>query len=430
MVKRISIGLLGMGIVGGGVARIISEKSDLLERQIGAKLDLRGVLVRNQNKPRSFQLPEDMFVDSPQSILEDSNVDIVVELMGGEEPALSYILNAVSNGKHVVTANKEVMAKHGPAIFAAARKRDVRVLFEASVAGGTPIISPLMRDLVSNDVKSIKAIINGTTNYILTRMANEQADYDEVLQEAQALGYAESDPTNDVQGIDASYKLAILSTLAFRAQVKNTDVHYEGITRLTAQDFLYSDELGYSIKLLAISTRVDNQVQARVHPALIDKSQMLAKVDGVLNAVEVETDLTDSVMFYGPGAGEMPTTSAVVADIVNIGRNVAGNAAFLDPVRLSDQITVQPMSELISEYYLRLEAKDQPGVLAKIASVLAGNGISISSFLQKGSNQQKGTAEMVIMTHEAREEAIRKALDSIGNLDVVANIGNMIRVVN
>ena len=206
MVKRISIGLLGMGVVGGGVARIISEKSDLLERQIGAKLDLRGVLVRNQNKPRSFQLPEDMFVDSPQSILEDSNVDIVVELMGGEEPALSYILNAVSNGKHVVTANKEVMAKHGPAIFAAARKRDVRVLFEASVAGGTPIISPLMRDLVSNDVKSIKAIINGTTNYILTRMANEQADYDEVLQEAQALGYAESDPTNDVQGIDASYK--------------------------------------------------------------------------------------------------------------------------------------------------------------------------------------------------------------------------------
>jgi homoserine dehydrogenase len=218
--------------------------------------------------------------------------------------------------------------------------------------------------------------------------------------------------------------------LAFRAQVKNTDVHYEGITRLTAQDFLYSDELGYSIKLLAISTRVDNQVQARVHPALIDKSQMLAKVDGVLNAVEVETDLTDSVMFYGPGAGEMPTTSAVVADIVNIGRNVAGNAAFLDPVRLSDQITVQPMSELISEYYLRLEAKDQPGVLAKIASVLAGNGISISSFLQKGSNQQKGTAEMVIMTHEAREEAIQNALDSIGNLDVVANIGNMIRVVN
>ena len=412
MVKRISIGLLGMGVVGGGVARIISEKSDLLERQIGAKLDLRGVLVRNQNKPRSFQLPEDMFVDSPQSILEDPNVDIVVELMGGEEPALSYILNAVSNGKHVVTANKEVMAKHGPAIFAAARKRDVRVLFEASVAGGTPIISPLMRDLVSNDVKSIKAIINGTTNYILTRMANEQADYDEVLQEAQALGYAESDPTNDVQGIDASYKLAILSTLAFRAQVKNTDVHYEGITRLTAQDFLYSDELGYSIKLLAISTRVDNQVQARVHPALI------------------ETDLTDSVMFYGPGAGEMPTTSAVVADIVNIGRNVAGNAAFLDPVRLSDQITVQPMSELISEYYLRLEAKDQPGVLAKIASVLAGNGISISSFLQKGSNQQKGTAEMVIMTHEAREEAIQNALDSIGNLDVVANIGNMIRVVN
>jgi len=367
-------------------------------------------------------------VEAADDILNDPNVDIVVELMGGEHPALEYIMKAVRSKKHVVTANKEVMAKHGPEIFALARENNVRVLFEASVAGGTPIVSPLMRDLVSNEIKSIRAIINGTTNYILSRMALEQADYGDVLRDAQDLGYAEADPTNDVEGIDASYKLAILSTLAFRAQVKNNDVYHEGITKLSSKDFEYSDELGYAIKLLAIATRTNGEVQTRVHPALLKKSEMLAKVDGVLNAVEVETDLTDNVLFHGPGAGSMPTTSAVVADIVNIARNVAGNVAYPDPVKLSEKITVQSINNLISRYYFRLEAKDQPGVLAEIASILGENQISIESFIQKNVNDSKGTAELVIMTHQAKEEAFQKALAEIEGLAVVINLGNMIRV--
>ena len=302
------------------------------------------------------------------------------------------------------------------------------MLFEASVAGGTPVVSPLMRDLVANEVVSIKAIINGTTNYILTRMSSEQIDYKTVLKDAQNLGYAEPDPTNDVEGIDAAYKLAILSTLGFRAQVKDSDVFCEGITSLSAKDFQYADELGYAIKLLAISSRINGEVQARVHPALIEKDQMLAKVDGVLNAIEIETDLTGRVLFHGPGAGSMPTSSAIVADIINIGRNVAGNAAYLDPVRLSESIKVQSISDLQTKYYFRLEAKDEPGVLAQIGSALALNKISISSFIQKGFDPEQGTAELVIMTHRATERSVQSALKDIKDLDVVARIGNMIRV--
>ncbi len=428
MKEKISIGLLGMGVVGGGVAKILEEKQVLLTNQIGVPVDIRGVLVRDSSKKRSYEFSVSKFVETADDILNDPTVDIVVEVMGGEHPALEYILKAVKSKKHVVTANKEVMAKHGPEIFALARENNVRVLFEASVAGGTPIVSPLMRDLVSNEIKSIRAIINGTTNYILSRMALEQADYGDVLRDAQDLGYAEADPTNDVEGIDASYKLAILSTLAFRAQVKNNDVYHEGITKLSSKDFEYSDELGYAIKLLAIATRTNGEVQTRVHPALLKKNEMLAKVDGVLNAVEVETDLTDNVLFHGPGAGSMPTTSAVVADIVNIARNVAGNVAYPDPVKLSEKITVQSINNLISRYYFRLEAKDQPGVLAEIASILGENQISIESFIQKNVNDSEGTAELVIMTHQAKEEAFQKALAEIEGLAVVINLGNMIRV--
>jgi homoserine dehydrogenase len=342
---------------------------------------------------------------------------------------LELILAAVKNGKHVVTANKEVISKHGSDIFSLARENNVRVLFEASVGGGIPIISPLMRDLVANDIKSIKAIINGTTNYILTRMANEQADYQQVLQEAQKLGYAESDPTSDVEGIDAAYKLSILSTLAFRASVKDTDIYTEGITNLTDKDFLYAKELGYSIKLLAIATRTDSSVLGRVHPALIPEDQMLAKVDHALNAVEVETDLADKILFHGPGAGSMPTSSAVVADIVNIARTIAGGTDLLDPVQLSDGIEIRSIDTLITKYYFRLEAEDQPGVLARIAAVLGDCGISISSFIQKGLGDHSTNAELVIMTHEANESSVTRAVSSLRQLDVVRMIGNVIRVV-
>ena len=408
MTKSVGIAILGMGVVGSGVARALSQKSDSLSSQIGADVDLKLVLVRDKSKPRLFDISKNLFSDNFDEILERSDVDIVVEVMGGEHPALEFILSALESGKHVVTANKEVMAKHGPDIFAAAREKGVRVLFEASVAGGTPVVSPLMRDL--------------------TRMSLEQIDYDTVLKDAQDLGYAEPDPTNDVEGIDAAYKLAILSTLGFRAQVKDSDVFCEGITNLNAKDFQYADELGYAIKLLAISSRINGEVQARVHPALIEKDQMLAKVDGVLNAIEIETDLTGRVLFHGPGAGSMPTSSAIVADIINIGRNVAGNTAYLDPVRLSESIKVQSISDLQTKYYFRLEAKDEPGVLAQIGSALADNRISISSFIQKGFDLKQGTAELVIMTHRATERSVQLALKDIKDLDVVAGIGNMIRV--
>jgi len=429
MERTIGVGVLGMGVVGEGVARVLATKKDLIRRQVGASVDLRGVLVKDQNKPRSYELSKDLFVNSIEDLIQNPEVDIVVEVIGGEYPALDYIIASLKKGKNVVTANKEVVAKHGPDIFQVARENNVRVLFEASVAGGTPIVSPIVRDLVANDIKSIKAIINGTTNYILTKMAQEKSDFVNTLKDAQSLGYAESDPTNDVEGIDAVYKLAILSTLAFRARIRDTDIYREGLSRLEPQDFQYADELGYTVKLLAIATLHGCEVQARVHPALIRKEQMLAKVDGVLNAVEVETDIADSIMFHGPGAGSMPTASAVIGDVVNISRNLVGDSGFPDPLKLSENIVIQPITSLRTQYYIRLEAEDRPGVLAQIASVLGQNGISISSFIQKGTNHEFGTAELVIMTHEAVEHSVQDALNGIHKLDVVASVGNMIRVV-
>ena len=429
MRSSIGVGLIGMGVVGSGVARVITENSTALHSHVGLPLNLMKVAVRDTSKQREFMGAQNILGDNPEELINDESVNIVVELMGGEHPALELILAAVKNGKHVVTANKEVISKHGADIFSLARENNVRVLFEASVGGGIPIISPLMRDLVANDIKSIKAIINGTTNYILTRMANEQADYQQVLQEAQKLGYAESDPTSDVEGIDAGYKLSILSTLAFRASVKNTDIYTEGITNLTDKDFLYAKELGYSIKLLAIATRTGSSVLGRVHPALIPEDQMLAKVDDALNAVEVETDLVDKVLFHGPGAGSMPTSSAVVADIVNIARTIAGGTDLLDPVQLSEEIEIRSIDTLITKYYFRLEAEDQPGVLARIAAVFGDCGISISSFIQKGLGDQSTNAELVIMTHEANESSVTRAVSSLRELDVVRMIGNVIRVV-
>ena len=429
MRTSIGVGLIGMGVVGSGVARLIIEGSSTLRNQVGLPLNLNKVAVRDSRKQRSFPIGKNILGEEPEKLIKDDSVQIIVELMGGEHPALEFILGAVKNGKHVVTANKEVISKHGAEIFSLARENNVRVLFEASVGGGVPIISPLMRDLVANDVKSIKAIINGTTNYILTRMANEQVNYESVLSEAQTLGYAESDPTNDVEGIDAAYKLSILSTLAFRSSIKNTDIFTEGITNLTDKDFQYAEELGYSIKLLAIATRMESRVLGRVHPAMIPSGQMLAKVDDVLNAVEIETDLVDKVLFHGPGAGSLPTSSAVVADIVNIARTIAGGTDLLDPVRLTETVEVVSIDTLSTKYYFRLEAVDQPGVLARIATVFGDCGISISSFIQKGLGDKSTDAELVIMTHKANESSVTEAVSRLSKLDVVKMIGNVIRVV-
>ena len=428
MKTTVGIGLLGLGVVGSGVARVLFEKSKRLEELADCRLSLEGVLVRDLAKSRSYDVPTHLLTTSAEDILGDPNIDIIVEVMGGQDPALDYILKGISLGKHVVTANKEVMSRQGPDILTLARKKGVQVMFEASVAGGTPIISPLLRDLVSNEFIAIHGIINGTTNYIITKMAQEGVDFDLALKEAQELGYAEPDPTNDIEGIDAAYKLAILSTLAFRARIKDTDVYREGITRLTARDFLYATELGYTIKLLAIASKRGDAVEARVHPAFVPSELMIAKVDGVLNAVEIEADLVGRVMFNGPGAGPMPTTSAVLADIIGIARNIVGNVTPPTPLKLSEDIRVRPIADLETKYYLRLNVNDRPGVFAQIAKLLGDLDISIASVIQKESDEAAQRAEIVLMTHRAKEASMRRALQLLQELDVVNEVGNLVRV--
>ncbi len=428
MKQSIGIGLMGMGVVGGGVVDVLFDKEERLAKLIGAPLSLKRVLVRDVNKPRAVGLCDGMLTANADDILDNPDVDIVIEVMGGEQPALDYIMKSISLGKHVVTANKEVMAKHGAEILTHAREQGVQVLFEASVAGGTPIIAPLLRDLVTNDVISINGIINGTTNYILTKMAQEGQDFGVALSAAQELGYAESDPTNDVEGIDAAYKLAILSTLAFRARVSDADVYSEGITHLTAQDFRYASELGYAIKLLAIASKTDGAVHARVHPAMVRSDVMLAKVDGVLNAIEVQTDLAGRVLFHGRGAGDLPTTSAVLADVVNIARDVVGGAPPPPPPSLSDDVSISPISALETKYYMRLNVAERPGVFAQILKVLGDLDISIASAIQKETDDAARRAEIVLMTHRAKEASVQSALQAIGRLEVVNEIGSLIRV--
>ncbi len=424
----VGIGLLGLGVVGGGVASVIAEKRQYLADLLGCPIYVAAALVRDTSKPRAVDLPRDLLTTNAEEVLSNPDVDIVVELMGGQDPALSYILRAISLGKHVVTANKEIMARRGPDILDAARKQGVRVLFEAAVAGGTPIIAPLLRDLAANEAVTIHGIINGTTNYILTSMDQYGADFSETLAEAQRLGYAESDPTNDVEGIDAAYKLAILATLGFRTRIRDTDVFHEGIGKLAARDFQYARELGYAIKLLGIASVENGAVQARVHPAFVHQDSMIAKVDGVLNAVEVQTDLAGKLLFHGAGAGSMPTTSAVIADIIDIVRNPSVGAASISMQRLSADVRIKPMDDLETRYYVRLIAADRPGVLAQVGGVLAENSISIASAIQKETDEVAQRAEIVLMTHRANEAAMQSAICGLEALDSVAEVGNMVRV--
>ena len=426
--SSIGIGMLGMGVVGSGVARALTEKSEHLAAQIGRPVSLMGILVRDPAKRRPYTVPAHLLTTDPETILSNPKIDVVVEIMGGQEPALEYITKSISQGKHVATANKEVMARHGPDILTQARKQGVHVMFEASVAGGTPIIGPLRRDLVANDVVAIHGIINGTTNYILTRMAQEGVDFEIALKEAQELGYAEADPSNDVEGIDAAYKLAILSTLAFGARVRDTDVHREGITRLRARDFLYAGELGYAIKLMAMAKKQDGYLQVRVHPVFVPTDVLIAKVDGVFNAVEIETDLAGRVLFHGRGAGSLPTTSALVADIVNISRNIVGNLRSPTALKLDEDVVIRPMHELETKYYLRVIVADRPGVLAQIAKILGDLRISIDSVIQKGTDDVAQSAELVLTTHRAKEALMQQAIQLVEALPVVHEVGNMVRV--
>ncbi len=418
---------MGLGVVGSGVARLLTEKADRIQAHIDYPVELAKVLLRDLDKPRAVQLPAELLTRDSRDILDDPSIDIVIEVMGGETPAHGYIQEAIRKGKHVITANKEVMAKFGPELLTQANRQGVDVLYEASVGGGIPLIGPFQQDLAANKITSIQAIINGTTNYILTRMADQGAEFSAALAEAQSLGYAEADPTNDVEGIDASYKLAILATLAFHLPVRPGDVYVEGITRLTSRDFRYAKELGCAIKLLAIAREEDGMVEARVHPTLVPQQLLMAQIGGVYNAVRVDGDLVGTVVFYGPGAGSLPTSSAIVADLILLAKNITAGLTGRFRLREDDGKSISPMSQVRTRYYLRMNVSDNPGVLAQIASILGENQISIASVIQKEANPEAQLAEIVIMTHQAREEDMQDALAKLRALPVIREIGGFLR---
>ncbi|MDD5127500.1 MAG: homoserine dehydrogenase [Dehalococcoidales bacterium] len=430
--QSVGLGLLGLGVVGGQVARVLTEKAETLSEQVGCPLVLRKIkcLPQDLNRPLTKELPAGIFTTDNEEFFKAPDIDIIVELIGGENPAYDYQKRAITTNRHVVTANKEVIAKHGTELLKLAQQHDVGLCYEGSVGGGIPLIAPFKHDLVANDITGVYAIINGTTNYILTRMAKEGIGFATALQNAQQLGYAEANPRNDIEGIDATYKLAILATLAFQTEVKPEDIYCEGISRIGSRDFRYAREFGFAIKLLAIARQSDNAIEVRVHPVLLPEETFLAKVDGVYNAVEVEGDLVGKVLFFGEGAGARPTSSAVIADIVYSAQKIARGISGKTRLRLDSGRSIKPMSAVETEYYLRITAADRPGVLAQIARTFGDHLISISSAIQRETENGGQSAEIVIMTHPAKEAAMQQALAELARLPVVKEVSNFIRVEN
>jgi len=426
--REIGVGLLGLGVVGSEVANVLLQRSARLSEQVGAAVALRRVLVRDVTKPRPYPLPSGLLVNDADAVLNAPDIDIVVELMGGEDPAHEYMRRAISKGKHVVTANKEVIAKNGFRLLSLASQHGVDLRYEASVASGIPVLSPLQQDLAANEIGAIRAIVNGTTNYILTKMAKEGIAYADALRQAQQLGYAEANPANDVEGIDAAYKLAILASLAFHTPVKPSAIYRQGISGLHPRDFTYAHELGFAVKLLAIAKERGTTVEARVHPAFVPLDSQLATVDGVYNAIQIEGDLVGTLVFYGRGAGGRPTSSTVVADVLTIARNIAMGGIIRPRMELNRRVPVMPMSDVETRYYFRLSVGDQPGVLAQIASVLGEQRISISAVIQKELDPAAQTAVIVILTHPSVEKAVQTAVAQLAALPSIKQVGALIRV--
>ncbi|MBM4439420.1 MAG: homoserine dehydrogenase [Candidatus Rokubacteria bacterium] len=431
---HVRLGLLGLGTVGAGVVKLLEAQRATLEERAGCTLELAGIADLDTTTPRDGLDVADLArrgVFRPaDDLLRDPAIPIVIELIGGLEPARTFILKALAAGKHVVTANKALLAHHGPELYEEARRRRVTLAFEAAVAGGIPLIRAVKDGLVANRILSAFGIVNGTCNYILTKMTDEGLDFGMVLKEAQAQGYAEADPTFDIEGNDSAHKLQILVTLAFRTFIDLKDIHTEGITKVTAPDIEFARDLGYRIKLLAIAKAAGAGVEARVHPTMIPAGSPLAAVSGVFNAVFITGDAVGDLMFYGRGAGQLPTASAVWSDALEIARRIAHDipATGLElPSAGATPMPVQPMDAVRTCYYLRVMAQDRPGVLSKITGILGDNDISIASMLQKGRGGRAAVA-VVMMTHEARERDMRKALAAIDRLPDVASATTMIRV--
>jgi homoserine dehydrogenase len=431
----IGLGLIGLGTVGAASARILLESADRLAQRVGVPLVLRRIADLDTTGDRGLDLPPGLLTDDVEGLLADPDVDIVMELIGGLEPARTFVLSALTRGKHVVTANKALLAKHGAEIFAATEQHGADVAFEASVGGGIPLLRSFREGLAGDTVQSFFGILNGTCNYILSKMTEAGEAYDQVLAQAQALGLAEADPTLDVSGFDTAHKLAILLGLAFGTRVELGDVYVEGIERVTPLDIKFADEFGYRLKLLAVARlqgEGGDKIEARVHPTMIPADHLLAEVGGAMNAVYVTGKYVGQVMFYGPGAGGPPTGTAVIADAVELARNIlVGAAGRVSPLgvpwsRLAARPIV-PMNRVVSQYYFRFSALDRPGVLSGISGVLADHQISIEAVIQKG-RQESGAVPIVMLTHEAREENVAAALKIIDRLEVIAAPTAMLRV--
>lgn len=420
--KQIKVGVIGFGTVGTGTIKILINQRELIKKRTGIDLVLKKVADIDIERPREITLPKEILTPDAWEIIKDPEIDIVVELIGGKRPAKDFIIEAIKNGKHVVTANKALLAEDGNDIFLEAKKRGVQVGFEASVGGGIPIIKVMKESLVANKMLAIYGIINGTTNFILTKMTNEGMDFQDALRQAQDLGYAEADPTLDIEGIDSAHKITILASLAYGIPLSFNNVYCEGITKITAQDIAFAREFGYKIKLLAITKVLNGEIELRVHPTMIPEDYLIAKVDGVFNAIYVEGDSVGSTLYYGRGAGSMPTGSAVVADIVDIAKGCSM------PLDFSEKYSIKPMEEIESMYYFRFMALDRPGVLSKISGVFGEHNISIASVIQKGRSREGDAVPLVILTHKAKEKDVLKALKKIEKLPVVAGKSVFIRV--
>ncbi|MFZ9178117.1 MAG: homoserine dehydrogenase [Limnohabitans sp.] len=422
--KPIQVGLLGIGTVGRGTFEVLQRNQEEIRRRAGRSIQIAMVADLDTARAQSIVGGEIQVVADARQVIANPEIDIVIELIGGYGIARQLVMEAIEAGKHVVTANKALLAVHGTEIFEAARRRGVMVAFEAAVAGGIPIIKALREGLTANRIQWIAGIINGTTNFILSEMRDKGLPFEAVLKEAQALGYAEADPTFDIEGVDAAHKATIMSAIAFGIPVQFDKAHVEGITQLEAQDIRYAEQLGYRIKLLGIAKRVSTGVELRVHPCLVPAKRLIANVEGAMNAVMVQADAVGTTLYYGKGAGSEPTASAVIADLVDITRlhtadplNRVPHLAF-QPDELSD-VAVLPMAQVVTSYYLRLRVADQAGVLAKVTGLLADSDISIDAVLQREAGEGENQTDLIILTHECVESRMNAALASMQSLSTV-----------
>jgi len=424
--KEFNIAFLGFGNVGSGAYKIINENGNKIFKREGISIKVKKILVRDVTKKRSIDIDASLLTNNIKDILDDPEISLIAEFIGGENPAKEYILSALKNKKTIVTANKEVMARHWEELEKTARQNEVGLYYEASVAGGIPIIKVVRESLQGNNINEIMGIINGTTNYILTKMSEEGRSFESVLLEAQKLGYAEPDPTSDIEGYDAMFKLSILSTLAFHTRVRVNNIYREGITNITTEDITFGKELGFSIRLLAIAKKLGNKIEVRVHPTFIPTDHPLASVRNAYNAVFIKGDAVGNLMLYGRGAGDLPTGSAIVSDIVNACSNQSKHiySTLYNGDWKPDEILFNDNWE--TEYFIRMTVKDQPGVLAKIAGIFGKFGVSIASVIQKGRNGN--STPLIFVTHKARELSIANAINEIKKEDVVIRVENVIRV--